>query len=103
MNTAVESVSVWDLLDNPPTHSTDIAQLYSWSLSCEEFKPFRAFLDLIGYSSENFGSNSANWEDPSKGLGYVELGYLAQALLEYSNRPQAVEGFIAELLDAEGR
>jgi hypothetical protein len=26
---------------------------------------------------------------------------LAQALLEYSNRPQAVEGFIAELLEAE--
>lgn len=103
MSTAVESASVWDLLDNPPTHSTDVAQLYSWSFNCEEFKPFRAFLDLIGYSSENVGSNLANWTDPSEGLGYVELGYLAQALLEYSNRPQAVEGFIAELLEAESR
>jgi hypothetical protein len=103
MDTVEKSASVWDLLDNPPSHSTDVAELYSWSLNCENFKPFRVFLDLIGYSSENFGSNSANWEDPSDGLGFVELGYLAQALLEYSNRPQAVEGFIAELLDAESR
>jgi hypothetical protein len=103
MDTVEKIASVWELIENPPTHSTDVAQLYSWSLSCEEFKPFRAFLDLIGYSSENVGSNLANWTDPSNGLGYMELGYLAQALLEYSNRPQAVEGFIAELLEAESR
>jgi hypothetical protein len=101
METTEKTASVWELLENPPTHSTDVAQLYSWSLSCEGFKPFRAFLDLIGYSSENVGSNLANWTDPSEGFGYMELGYLAQALLEYSNRPQAVEGFIAELLEAE--
>jgi hypothetical protein len=101
METVEKSAKVWDLLENPPSHSTDVAGLYSWSLSCEGFKPFRLFLDLIGYSSENLGSNLVNSEDLSEGLGFVELGYLAQALLEYSNRPQAVEGFISDLLEAE--
>ena len=103
MDTVEKVASVWELLENPPSHSVDVAQLYSWSLSCEQFRPFRAFLDLIGYSSENLGSNLASWEDPSEGFGYLELGYLAQALLEYSNRPQAVKGFIVELLEAESR
>jgi hypothetical protein len=31
----------------------------------------------------------------------MELGYLAQGLEEYSNRPQDVENYIRQLLEAE--
>lgn len=83
--------TIWDLLENPPNYAEGTARLYSWSLNHEFFSPFRKFLDLIGYSEDEFG-------EP---LGYMELGYLAQGLEEYSNRPQDVENYVRQLLEAE--
>jgi hypothetical protein len=64
--------------------------------------PFRKFLDLIGYSMEEFGSALASWDNPADCLGFKEIGHLAEALTEYANRPHDVTNFIQELLLVEG-
>jgi hypothetical protein len=92
-----------DLLENPPNYAEGTARLYSWSLNHENSEPFRKFLDLIGYSEDEFGEPLGDWKKPSKFLGYMELGYLAQGLEEYSNRPQDVENYARQLLEAETR
>jgi hypothetical protein len=43
-----------------------------------------------------------NYENVQKVLGYVELDYLADALKEYAENPQAVLGFIQAFNEAEG-
>lgn len=88
--------------DEAPTYCVGVASLYRWSANYDDFKPFRKFLDLIGYSEQHYGEPAGDWSAPSSGLGYMELGYLAQALEDYSNRPQSVEEWINELLEVEG-
>ena len=95
--------TIWDLLENPPNYAEGTARLYSWSLNHEFFSPFRKFLDLIGYSEDEFGEPLGDWKKPSEFLGYMELGYLAQGLEEYSNRPGDARDHIARLLEAETR
>lgn len=87
--------------ENSPTYCEAIESLYSWSSNYQDFKPFRKFLDLVGHSSENLGSPLAEWAEPSDSLGYVELGKLGEALVEWANRPQECEDFISELLNVE--
>lgn len=101
METQTKTENLWDLLENPPTYAEATARLYSWSLNHEFFSPFRKFLDLIGYSEDYIGEPIADWTKPSEFLGYMELGYLAQGLEEYSNRPQEVENYIQKLIAAE--
>jgi hypothetical protein len=96
-----KTASLWDLLENPPNYAEGTARLYSWSLNHEFFSPFRKFLDLIGYSEDEFGEPLGDWKKPSEFLGYMELGFLAQGLEEYSNRPQDVENYARQLLEAE--
>jgi hypothetical protein len=59
------------------------------------------FLDLVGHSAENLGESLADWKDPSESMGYVELGKLGEALVEWANRPQDCETFVSELLSVE--
>ena len=87
--------------ENSPTYCEAIESLYSWSSNYQDFKPFRKFLDLVGHSAENLGSPLADWAEPSDSLGYVELGKLGEALVEWANRPQECEDFISELLNVE--
>jgi hypothetical protein len=90
--------------DHAPTYAEGVATLYSWSSNYEDFKPFRKFLDLIGYPETAYGDDTvtlADWSRPTDGLGYMEIGYLADALQEYANRPEDVERFIMELLEVE--
>lgn len=92
--------SVWDYADNAPAHATETAALWNWSLNCEHPTPFALFLDIIGYSKEHFGEKIATDISDST-MGYTEQSYLADALQEYSSRPQDVEKWITELLEWE--
>lgn len=88
--------------ENAPTYAIGVGDLYSWASNHEGMQPFRKFLDLIGYTEEEFGSALGDWKEPSSALGYKEIGLLAEALTEYANRPHDVTEFVKELLSVEG-
>lgn len=89
--------------DDAPTYCEAVADLYRWSANYEDFIPFRKFLDLIGYADEEWeGEALADWKEPWRGLGYMELAQLADALTEYANRPLDVKEWIGKLLEVEG-
>jgi hypothetical protein len=88
--------------ENAPTYCEGVGSLYSFASNHEGMQPFRKFLDLIGYTEEEFGSALGDWKEPSSSLGYMEIGLLAEALTEYANRPHDVEAFVKELLSVEG-
>lgn len=87
--------------ENSPTYAIGIGDLYSWASNHEGMQPFRKFLDLIGYTEEEFGEPLGDWKEPSLALGYKELGLLGDAVTEYANRPQDVTDFLKELLLVE--
>lgn len=87
--------------DNAPTYCEGVSSLYSFASNHERFAPFVKFMDLIGYTWEEFGSPLGDWKNPASSFGYMELGLLADALTEYANRPADVEAFIGELLSVE--
>jgi hypothetical protein len=95
-----EHATVWDLLENPPEAAANTAALIEWSMNFEIRKgtPYHLFLDLIGYSEEQYGAHLFTGEYSSI-LGYMELDYLADALKEYALNPNAVISFI-ELVSA---
>lgn len=85
----------WELLDNAPDYLQPVADLIRWA-SNEEHRAgttYLAFIDLIGYTRENFGDtlNNPNWQ-----AGYVEADYLADALKVWANNPYSVESFISD-------
>jgi hypothetical protein len=88
--------------ENSPTYCEGVESLYSFASNHEGFAPFRKFLDLIGYTEEEFGAPLGDWKKPSSSFGYMELGLLADALTEYANRPNDVTDFLKELLSVEG-
>jgi len=80
--------------------SIDTATLYSWSTNYDAGTgPFTLFLDLIGYSFDEYGEALYTLTEGS--LGYVELGYLARALNEYTDNPTKVRDYVEALLSAE--
>lgn len=91
----------WTLTENPPKNTERTASLASWSTNYDTKTgtPFGVFLDLIGYSKEEFGGSLVT--DPTKCLGFLEYGMLADALTEYSNHPNEVNDFIRELISAD--
>ena len=75
---------------------------YSWSLNYDAGKgPFSLFLDLIGYSFDEFGE--AVYALTESSLGYVELDKLGLALREYATAPASVTEYVSALIEAEGR
>ena len=102
--TTTTTPTFWDLLENPPVQAAETAALLSWSLNFDHSKgatPYTVFLDLIGYSDENFGSPLSSYDKIPQVLGYMELDYLADALKEYANNPRTVEAFINDISEAE--
>ena len=91
--------------DTAPAYAEKVAELYRWSANnYEDYAPFRKFLDLIGYADTAYGDDSlvmGDWSRPSSSLGYVELGLLAGALDQYSDRPLDVDKWVMELLEIE--
>lgn len=94
--------TVWDLYENPPKEAAETSALAEWSLNYDHKtgNPYQIFLDLIGYSHENYGENLFGGKF-SQVLGFMELDYLADALKEYANNPTAVLNFVAELQELE--
>lgn len=104
-------MSVSQVIEDAPFTLADTARLYTWSTNYAPGDgPFALFLDMIGYSSEEFGvplygptvrSAENRVTDWDAQLGYVELDYLARALLEYAQRPHDVRAFVDDLMRAE--
>jgi len=91
---------VWQLLEQSAPEGCEAVQdLYSWSLNYDPGKgPFGLFLDLTGWSEDNYGSDV--YDIAARSLGYVELSKLAAALEEYSTLPATVHEYVSVLLDA---
>lgn len=89
-----------ELIDNVPEFAKETAELLRWSENYDYPTPSTLFIDLIGYSEENFGENLYQGSFSDK-LGYLELGMLGDALKEYAEHPQEVYGFIESYLNAD--
>lgn len=86
----------YSVLDNPPKGCDGVAALATWSEN-EDFSRgtiWLEFLDLIGYSRDNFG-NTIN--EHAYQAGYLELSKLASALEEYATRPQEVRDYVLQI------
>lgn len=92
---------IWTMLEeDAPSGCADVQDLYSWSLNYDAGKgPFTLFLDLTGWSADNYGETFYNLADMS--LGYMELDKLARALSAYALNPHSVEGYVDALMEAE--
>ena len=96
-----KTTDIWQLLEQDAPAGCDAVQdLYSWSLNYDAGKgPFALFLDLIGYSEEEFGEPIYVLATAS--VGYVELGKLAAALMQYAAAPHEVAEYVRTLMSAE--
>ncbi len=92
----------WELLQDPPANVSETNALIEWSMNYDIKRgtPYLLFLDLIGYSHENYGENLFKG-NPRDVLGFMEIDYLGDALKEYANNPQEVEAWIDLLLETE--
>jgi len=90
----------WELLETPPDYAAHTNALYEWSLNYDAGQgPITLFLDLIGYSADNYGANL--YDLINTPLGYLELDYLGDALKEYATSPGDVMAWLEQLLSAE--
>ena len=95
------TTSVWGFLERPNTHARQAQACYQWGLNCDRnSNPFLVFLDLIGWSTENYGEHLVMGSFGS--LGYMELSYLADALNEYALFPNEVTAWVTDLMNCEG-
>ena len=97
MSTEVEEErDVWAFLELSNVHAPEAQDLYSWGLNFNhQDNPFRLFLDLVGFSQDNYGE--AITGIPAS-LGYMEMGKLADALNEYADNPHGVDAWLVELM-----
>jgi len=98
----INKKTFWDLLENPPANVSETNSLIHWSMNYDikTGTPYHLFLDLIGYSYDNYG-DALFKGNPRNVLGFMEIDYLGDALKEYADNPQAVEEWIEALMDAE--
>lgn len=96
------ALDFWQLCETPPAYASSVAHLAHWSTNYEGgHTPFLLFCDLIGYSADNFGSALYSASHGDYGLGHVEAGLLAAALVEWADRPGDVVDFVSLLMSAE--
>lgn len=89
-----------ELLEEGEERFPHIVGLYQWSTNYEAGKtPFTLFIDLIGYTQEQYGEALYNLDKPQ--LGYLELDYLGDALKEYATIGQDAYDFVVRILNAE--
>jgi hypothetical protein len=79
-----------DLLKLGGERLAPIVDLWQLSTNYEHPTPYVKFLDLIGYSEENFGTTLHE----GVALGHLELGYIADAIKCWNVRPTDVENMI---------
>jgi hypothetical protein len=94
--------TVWEFLELPKEHAPQAQALYEWGRNCNRSgNPFLHFLDLIGWTEDNYGEGQKAAPAESS-YGYVELEYLSDALTEYINDPCRALEWIDELMTKEG-
>lgn len=98
MNT--ETKTIWDVIDNAPGKLEPIGDCVIWATNedHEHGTCWLAFLDLIGWSAENYGER-LNPDDYRP--GYVEIEKLAKALLCYSDHARDAWDHVTELMAAD--
>lgn len=89
MNTTVDTYK--ELLETWGDRMTPVLELWGASSNYEHPTPYVKFLDLIGYSVENFGETLH--DNPAQ-LGHVELDMIADAIKCWVVRPTDVESMI---------
>lgn len=97
ITTLSAKLRIWEFLElHDETRFQDLAELGSLSMKFDfEDGPYLAFLDLIGYSQDNYGSTMYRWD--TNRMGYLELNYVADALKLYTIDPSGVLDWITEL------
>jgi hypothetical protein len=82
-----------------------IADLQDWSINFEGASPFLVFLDLIGYSSDRFGSalcGEVTASELSHLLGYKEYCLISKALKIFENNGyDPVYDYIDSLINSD--
>lgn len=99
-----EITDYWQLLEhhNLPARLHPIASLVSWSHNYPgEYSPFSLFLDLSGWSLENLGEIQFQPDKHRMYFGYVETGYIGEAMATLADHPYDVEEYVTKLLEAE--
>ena len=76
-----------------------IDRLFAWSTNYSFPSPASLFLDLIGHSKETLGERLCAQSMPS--IGYLEAGYLGDALTAWSDFPSDVHSHVEQLLAEE--
>ena len=92
------STTQYDVIETAPTYAKAVARLWAWSENFDYPSPASFFLDLIGYSDDNYGEPLTSMSDVPKKLGYLELDMLADALKEYAERPIDVGDYVERLV-----
>lgn len=97
------SDTIWTLLEqDAPNGCDNIQDLYGWSLNYDAGKgPFTLFLDLIGWTMDEYGEVFYDLSNAS--LGYVELDKLGRALNDYTHSPTTATDYVRELMEAESQ
>ena len=91
----------YDVIESAPAYAEAVARLWSWSENFDYPSPASFFLDLIGYSDDNYGEPLTSMTDVPGKLGYLEIDMLADALKEYADRPVHVGNYVERLTSAE--
>ena len=96
-----EPQTVYDLLNDPPRCATAVANFCDWSTNHDYPRPFVLFLDIIGYSDEEYGEPMFNLNKCAERFGYMEIGKLADALNEYALNPRDVREYVNKIMAAD--
>jgi hypothetical protein len=111
-DTTPAPTTVWEYVEAAPAFVGAIAELWSWSLNYahnDPRRPFPLFLDLVGYSQEQYGFGLSSWNNGEnyrqnncpEGLGWIELDKLGKALLEYADRPRECDDWLTGLMSGD--
>lgn len=97
---STETKELHEVLENASPKVQAIAELVDWSLNYDyqTGTPYWAFLDLIGYSDEEYG---AKLNPESFSLDYSSADSFAAALVVWATRPEAAYDFIREVQNAD--
>ena len=99
-----QEMTLEQVLERGEKRFPHIVGLYQWSINYEAGKtPFTLFIDLIGWSAEEYGSPLFDLSNVHRTLGYLELDYLGDALKEYATIGGDAYDYVVRILDAEGR
>ena len=93
-------VELHEVIANAPEWAQPIAELVDWSLNYDHKTgtPYWAFLDIIGYSDEEYGEK-LNPEHFS--LDYASADAFADSLKLWAIRPDDVYDFITKVQNAD--